>query len=340
MTDGVGGRDPDFYGRDLVQLPADRARNGGPYASAFDTWFDRATVRTRPRRARESTASTAEVYFTPELAPIATHPLVVAHGAESVGRVLVRRLYDYLHFTAELEQVAVIPIASQIARGRTGIDLPVAMRADAAAIVTDEAFHAQVSYDLASSVESRTGVSPGRLVVPRFVTRLEQIRHSLPADLHGLAGLVFAIISETLITSTLVTLPRDPRLARCVRDVVLDHAVDEGRHHAFFAVLLERLWPCLDRRQAARIGVHIPAMIDAFLMPDARALASELRDLPLVDRQRREIVAQAIDTATTREATAAAATTVRYLEKVGGLDLPEIRVAFAEAGLSPCGPGR
>jgi P-aminobenzoate N-oxygenase AurF len=132
-----------------------------------------------------------------------------------------------------------------------------------------------------------------------------------------------------------VALPRDPGLPRCVRDVVLDHAVDEGRHHAFFAAVLERLWPCLDRRQAVRVGVRIPQMIDAFLRPDAAALHSELRDLPLREEQRREVVQYAVERT---DRVGAAVPTVRHFEKVGALDPPQVREAFAAAGLLASAP--
>jgi len=332
MTDRTGASHPRRSQQDLVRPGADEVPVPAPYVSVFDAWYDRATVRTRPRRTESPPVPGPgeEVWFSPELAPVATHPLVAAHGPEAVRRVLVRRLYDYLHFTAELEQVAVLPVTSQLARGRAGIELPPAMRADAAAIVTDEAFHAQVAYDLASTAEARTGVRPGRLVTPGFIPALDRIRQDLPADLVGLEDLVFAIVSETLITATLVALPRDQNLPRCVRDVVLDHAVDEGRHHAFFAAVLERLWLCLDRRQAVRVGVRIPEMIDAFLRPDVAALDSELRDLPLRDEQRREVTAHAVERT---DHALVAAPTVRYFEKVGALDPPQVREAFAAAGL-------
>jgi len=179
------------------------------YESRFDGWFARASIRSRPQRVL---LPGEYLYFTPELAPWATHPLVAGQGEAAVRRVLIRRLYDYLHFTIELEQLAVIPIATAIARGRSGLDLPAGMRSDAYKIVTDEAWHAQFSFDLLEQVEAATGIRRRQPVLPAFVGRLDRIREQLDPGTRGLEGLLFSIVSETLISAILADLPRDPRL--------------------------------------------------------------------------------------------------------------------------------
>lgn len=320
-----------WAGQDLAVTSGTGSLPAG-YTSPFTSWFDKSGVRSRPHH--QLGTDGGEVYFSPELVPTATHPLVAERGEQVVSGVLVRRLYDYLHFTTELEQTAVIPVVSQIARGRAGFELPTAMRADAYAILTDEAWHAQTSYDLIAQVEERTGVLAGALVAPQFQTGLETVRARLPAHLRGLEALVFAIVSETLISATLVALPRDTRLPRCVRDVIVDHAVDEGRHHAYFAALLTRLWPRLSAAEARAVGVEVPAMIEAFLMPDTAALADGLRDARLSPAGLSRVLADIADEREVTAQVAAAATpTVRRFEQVGALEDPAIQEAFEAAGL-------
>jgi P-aminobenzoate N-oxygenase AurF len=311
---------------------ADGPPDGGDdYSSRFEAWYDRASIRCRPRRVLEPAGP---LYFSPELVPVAAHPLVAGCGEAAVRRVLVHRLYDYLHFTTELEQLAVIPVAARIARGRAGIDLPEGMRADAYKIVTDEAWHAQFSYDLLRQVEQATGVRCPGFDVPAFVTRLDAVRMRLDPGVRGLEGGLFAIVSETLISTILSDLPRDERLPSAVRDLVLDHAVDEGRHHAYFHSLLRRLWPRLTASQRRAVGPWLPEIIRAFLVPDTRALAAALREIGLSTDQVRQVFAESMpDTSTMADVAMAARSAVRYFAEVGALDDARTRDSFDRAHL-------
>src|ERR687886_110138 len=75
------------------------------YRSRFRSWYERASVRAKPRRIVESLEED-KLFFPPELVPVATHPLVSEQGEEVARRVLLRRLYLYLDFTADLEEIA------------------------------------------------------------------------------------------------------------------------------------------------------------------------------------------------------------------------------------------
>src|SRR6185295_14101103 len=59
-------------------------------------------------------------------------------------------------------------------------------------------------------------------------------------------------------------IPSDPRVVMAVRELVADHAEDEGRHHAYFSRLLEFTWPRLNKAQRATIGPLLPEMVLAF----------------------------------------------------------------------------
>jgi hypothetical protein len=308
-------------------------RAAAEYDSKFGSWDVRASVRRRPRRLLGRQDGTT-LYFPPELMPAAGHPLVTQRGQAAALRMLVQRLYQYLHFTTELEELAVMPVAAKISRGRAGIELPVAMRVDAFKIVTDEAWHAQFSYDLMQQVMDETGVACRLPELPQFVERLDAVRCRLDPEVRGTEALLFAIVSETLISSILADIPRDGRLPGAVRELVGDHAEDEGRHHAYFRSLLAYFWHSLGDRQRRVLGPWIPAVILAFLEPDYPALGYALRELGLSGADIECVVAESMPgDRVVREAAKAARLTVRYLAEAGVLDDERTRDAFVGSGI-------
>jgi P-aminobenzoate N-oxygenase AurF len=309
------------------------AANG--YRSRFTGWYERASVRVKPRRVLEP-GSGDQVYFPPEHLPILAHPIVTERGAPLSHFLQVQRLYQYLHFTTELELYAVCPVASGISRHRVGLEVPEAARRDAFKIVTDEAWHAQFSYDLMRQIEAETGIAVPELAAPPFVAMLDDVTERLSPALRGAELTLFAVVSETLITALLAALPHDRRLPAAVREVVRDHAEDEGRHHAYFRYFLELLWNSLDTAQRRDIGPRLPEIIDAFLVPDYRALARSLMDGGLSVSDAEQVLAESYPDSVTESARAvAAAPTVRYFTEVGALAEPATREAFAAAKLLP-----
>ncbi|KPI00285.1 P-aminobenzoate N-oxygenase AurF [Actinobacteria bacterium OK074] len=312
-----------------------RARSTAEYSSRFGRWDALASVRRRPRRDFEG--GQAGLYFPPELYPVVGHPLVTALGEDVVEGLLLRRLYDYLHFTTELENLAVIPVAVKISRGRSGLVLPEPMRADAYKIVTDEAWHAQFSYDFACRIAAETGV-PGPhtadAAAPAFLSRLDELRERLPHEIRGVESLLFAVVSETLISSILADIPRDERLYRPVREVVRDHAEDEGRHHVYFRSVLRHLWPALTPRERQAVGPLVPTAIHAFLEPDYLQTAHHLRGVGLSTDEIDQVVAESWPPHTVRRSVAgAAAQLTHYLAEAGALDDARTLASFEEAGL-------
>lgn len=303
------------------------------YASRFGRWEDLASVRRKPQR---TLSADSDLYFPPELYPVVQHPLVVAKGEAVVKVLLLLRFYDYLDFTTELENLAVIPVAAKISRGRSGLQLPEQMRADAFKIVTDEAWHAQFSYDFARQLEAVTGVdridSSGR--APAFTQRLDRLRAQLPAEVRGVEAILFAIISETLISGVLSELPRDDRLPRAVRDLIRDHAEDEGRHHVYFRSMVKHLWPALTVRERRAIGPHIPSVVYAFLEPDYLQVATHLEGIGLTSDEIGQVIAESWPKLRLfRMISQAAAPVVRYFAEAGALQDRATQTSFEEAGL-------
>lgn len=306
-----------------------------PYTSPVRSWYDRATVRRAPRRELDEPVP-GERFFSPDLVPIAGHPLVRALPPPDYERVLVRHLYRYLDFTTKLEHLVVNRTLLGIAHGTVGVPLPEEMRFDAFKLYCDEAYHALFCADLARQVQARTGVSPALADQPYFLRRLGEILEQLPAELRALVELVFVIVSETLISATLAEPAKDQTVVPAVREVMSDHAVDEGRHHTYFVIFLRYLWARLDRPTRRTVGQLIPTLVHAFLRPDLDAIHAELRGYGLSDGE----VVQVTDEVFTRETVDAfvrvsASQTVRHFASLDVLDDPAVVEEFESGGLLP-----
>jgi hypothetical protein len=310
-----------------------RLADKAPYSSPLANWHARASVRRSPRHVLDD-GDDAVVYFPPHLEPVVAHPLVVAQGPAARGYILVRRLYQYLTFTVELEATTVVPVTSAIARGRSGLELPAPMRADAFKIATDEAWHAQFSYDLMTQVATATGLTAQPWEEPAFAGRLARLARSVPPELRAAYDLLTAVVSETLISALLAELPHYPLLPDAVRAVVADHAEDEGRHHAYFRALLGYLWPALDRAGQRQLGPLVPELIAAFLEPDHTAVSDSLRGVGLSQDATAQVLAESYPWHVVQKTIAnAARPTVRYFTEVGALTDSQTYAAFATAGM-------
>jgi hypothetical protein len=297
------------------------------YESSLRRWDERASVRVKPRR-RMPTDERRLLYFPPELVPAASHPLVVCRGPMATTSVLVGALYTYLDFTVELEQYSVNPVCAAISRNRAGFILPDLMRQDAFKIYTDEAWHAQFSDDLAMQVAGATGVVPPDRP-PALRKRLLRLGEStsLPPQI---MALVFAIVSETLISSFLADIPRDERIVTAIREVVKDHAIDEGVHHLYFASLLEHIWPQLTSEHKFDVSILLPKLIRAFVDPDLARVAAMLHDAGLSETEVGEVICDCYQRdGATKPATSAHAT-LRYFANVGIFDDSRARETCCE----------
>lgn len=299
------------------------------YESRFHNWETRSSVRTKPRRLFDANG-TAMLLFPPESVPALEHPLVRAHGPGTADLVLQHSLYQYLHFTTVLEQTAVLPVTANLSLGTAGLDLPHAMRADAFKITTDEAWHAQFSDDLTTQMAAATGVSAEAVVEPAFVGQVRRLRAGFDPGDRQLADLVFAVVSETLVSALLADLPNDRRLARPVRETVADHAADEGRHHSYFQSVLRVLWPSLSSEHRRLLGPRVPAFVRAFLSHDLAAVRSALVASGLTAQEAATVVDESYAPVDLRRPARA---TVRGFRGVGALDDPRTRDAFLAAGL-------
>ncbi|MFF4297730.1 diiron oxygenase [Streptomyces vinaceus] len=319
-----------------VDPAASSASAAGPadeYRSPFRSWYDRASVRRAPRRTGD-TAEDPVHYFPPDHVPVAAHPLVKALAPDLFEQVLIQHLYRYQDFTSKLEHLVVNRTAMGIAHGTIGVRLPEEMRLDAYKVYCDEAYHALSAAEVIQQVRDRTDVEPRLPAQPYFLTRLEQILQSCDQDLRPLVEILFVVVSETLISGNLADIPDDPGVLPMVSEVVRDHAVDEGRHHTYFAIFLRHLWGQLDERTRRRAGRYVPQLIETFLAPDTESIEAELRDYGMGRDQAAQVVAEVFSRETVLAfGQAAARQTVRHFAGLGVLEDPRTAEEFHRYGL-------
>jgi len=256
-------------------------------------------------------------------------------GGERVNSILTNHLYRYLDFTTKLEIVAVNDTVKDLALGHSVINPSEEMKIDALKIYTDEAYHALFSADLFDQLKKMSGVHPVVPKVPYFLSTLNSIIAEYASESErNLLKLIFVIVSETLITSSLTDIRKDENLPEAVRDVIRDHAMDEARHHAFFSGLLLSIWPMLDRQTRIHCLTRIPDFIFAFVHPDKDAITAELHSVGF-SRSDADVIVNETYTQPMVESYARG-TSSRLMGYVSNLDeftAPEVQEAFEKTGL-------
>ncbi|GAA2710057.1 MULTISPECIES: diiron oxygenase [Streptomyces] len=297
-------------------------------------WYERAGVRSDPRRVLAGELDEGRLFFPPDLVPCLAHPAVAALPPERHTELLARHLYHYLGFTAQFETRVVNRATDAIAGGRSGLDLPTATRLDAYRIYVDEGYHSLYSLDVVDQVSRASGIAPAPYDFAPFLRRLDDAgARALPGE-RRLAQLLQVVVFETLITAILCDVPKDERVLTLVRDVVRDHARDEGWHHAFFSGFFRDLWAGQDAARRGRIARCLPELIRSSLLPDLRPVRASLTAAGLTPRQAEEVVhdtypAHKVD----RDVRTASRHAVRLFTETGVLDADGGRTAFAEARL-------
>ena len=105
--------------------------------SYFDHWDTKSWVRAKPFR----TSPIAGLPFSPDLVPLASHPVIAADPEKRLA-LLGYRLFAHLKFTTKLELDPVNPICAALGQARVHTGLTTRQRRDALRICCDEAGHA------------------------------------------------------------------------------------------------------------------------------------------------------------------------------------------------------
>ncbi|MFE0460980.1 diiron oxygenase [Kitasatospora sp. NPDC058965] len=300
----------------------------------LDRWYQHAGVRTGVRRMFHEGAEQGLVFFPEALVPHLAHPAVAGLDPARRRELTVRHLYQFLLSTTHLETRVVNSAAERIANGRTGLDLAGGLREDAFKIYCDEGYHALYSLDLARQISGATGIAIPDWDYGGFVAQLRRAARGPLPDQPVLAGLLQAVVFETLITAVLNELPNDPTVVAPVRDLMRDHARDEGRHHRFFAAFFTELWAGLAPPERRAAALALPELIHAALSWDLDPVADSLRLAGLDRDTARAVLADCYRPAAgARRLSEISRSTLRLCASVGAFDLPGVREAFAARGL-------
>ncbi|MET9731895.1 diiron oxygenase [Streptomyces sp. NPDC006458] len=300
----------------------------------LDRWYEQAGVRTGVRRMFHEEAEHGKVFFPVELVPYTGHEAVRLLPPERVRELTVRHLYQFLLSTTHLETRVVNVAAEPVANGRAGLDLPAAVRLDAFKVYCDEGYHALYSLDLADQIAGVTGIAVPDWDYGGFVQRLRETGHELLPGAPQLAELLQAVVFETLITAVLNEVPGDRTVAAPVRDLLRDHARDEGRHHRFFSLFFKELWVRLSPSDRARAARALPALIRAALTWDLAPVHASLRLAGLDADTARQVVADTYGGGPgDRRLNEMARALLRLCAAVGVFELPGVREHFAAHGL-------
>jgi hypothetical protein len=301
------------------------------YKSKFINWDESASVRSQPRRIFKG-EDRNKLFFSPEVVPIASHPLVIHRGL--AGEMLLHHAIHHLCFTSQLEHTLVNHVTYHLANHRELPDIPAEMRFDAYKIFCDEAYHALFSVDLVRQLECELQLqTPAPSRFP-FIERINRLKETIPSAYHLYFEILAAIVSETLISSTLGVVPRDTRVVQAVRETIRDHAVDEGLHHAYFSQLLQVFWPRLPQDAQRTLGQTLPELIEAFLVPDTTSNHETLCRLGLSRSEATRVIEESYPTNEINDSMLAASRATRSLfTRHGVLSMPEIYDAFAKRGM-------
>lgn len=270
-------------------------------------------------------------FFSIDISLLFTHKSVLDAPPHVKKDLLVLQLYNYLEFTVWLELGPVNEVCDLLRRPSFLPWLPQELKEDVFKIYVDEGAHAQMSRSLMLAVESYTKIRPLKRT-PSFIVLLDRLVAQERQEMAPLIKLFFTIISETLITGSLLRLPKDNEVQPSVRNLASAHASDEGRHHAYFKNLFELLWPRLPRVMRLKIGQILPEMILAFLRPDASDLSSLLEQFPEQFTLPGQIADEILASPSTRKnVSRSAMPTIQMLIDAGVFEEPLIRDAFQQS---------
>jgi quercetin dioxygenase-like cupin family protein len=159
---------------------------------ANDTWDIKASVRRKklPNVLMEELEQ-GKQFFSSSLAPIASHPMIVAMGEGVIRKVLALYLIASTRFTDFIEDEVVLPTALDIANLKLGLEFSAALRIDARRCVVDEAHHSLFTKRIEVQVSQVSGVVVVGEKHPLFTRKLRRAIRNAPREYRHLISLCF-----------------------------------------------------------------------------------------------------------------------------------------------------
>ncbi|MFF2079060.1 diiron oxygenase [Kitasatospora sp. NPDC058162] len=299
----------------------------------FNTWYEKAGVRRDARRLITPDDDITKEFFPVHLVPHLSHPRIL-QAEEPVRRYLAaQHLFQWLKFTSHFEVAVVNRATQRIAEGRAGLQATDDVRMDAFKIYVDEGYHSLYSLDVCKQIENRAGITALPYDFKPYLEQLDSVGTDFPQH-RLLVQLLQVVVFETLITSILSDIPSDENVITVVRDTVRDHAIDEGRHHAFFASLFQELWTQLGSAERDLVASFLPNLIVRSLEPATRPARRALEQSGFSAETVRAVIEESYNRdAVLAGVRTASAKTVQLFEQCGVMDKPGAREGFIKAGL-------
>lgn len=240
--------------------------NGLDYESFADTWEERATIRTRPRRELEDDHRL--------LYPLSRLPLVLTatfqrECAHLRDFALVQGLYKFINDVVIFETEIVDRTARAIAKDRFGVRFPFACRYDAMTVAVDEDYHALVAMDFMQQAIALTGIEP--VLLPAEIELSLAIPAALalvPDHLRDALELICVGIAENTLTNDVAAFARDDSVKPSIKGLMADHLLDEGRHSGFWVRLTRIYWRQAPEADRQLIATVLPVFIRHYLTND------------------------------------------------------------------------
>lgn len=227
-------------------------------------WFSKATVRL-PCSAVLGEEKDFDWRFPAEMKPLLDHEAVLAQPLEARRFIHVQAFHKYLHDVCLTETEVVNQVAADMAYGRSVRPFPVAVAAEALAIIVDEAFHSYMARLFSMKVSRATGIAP--LGLPQrnaLVNAYEDVARGLDEDDATLSRFLCCCLSESTFTKEILAASRLGGYDPAFRVLMEHHLADEGRHYSYFRSALAWLWARLgeDRRETA--AALLPLIISKY----------------------------------------------------------------------------
>lgn len=307
------------------------------YRTISDRWHQRSRIRNgRPILDTAGLGPPVEGhFFSHALLPLLTHPLIQKQNNSLEKSIEARHLYRHLSFTKRLELSTVNPVAEAIAQKRSHFAFSDTLKLKCFQVYCDEAYHGLMAEELFQWAQEKSGVPTQAETDPLCLRTLRAaIQEQTSARMREAVQILFVVISETLISTILTTLPRDPLVHEQVRRFIQEHALDEQTHFSVFAEVCQELWPQLGDEEQRAVGPLLPRFIRDFLCLDETPLRSELLEYGLSEVQAESI----LDEMRSRpelsaEIRSSAKLTLKLFERCGVLSTPGVRSAFVSAHL-------
>jgi hypothetical protein len=301
------------------------------YRTPFHYWDESSWIRSKP-----VTQAPLDVGlpFPVSIVPLASHPEVASRPRNQV-KLLAYRALAHLKFTTVLELEHVNVVCRALAQGESPIPLTAEQKHDALRIYCDEGGHALIVELLGRDLATIHDLDRSVLEQPQFDRTLKEIReefgHVLPLML---LDTCFVSVSETLITKLLSEVPKDLSVTPAVRQVLRDHAADEGHHREYFRWFFQKLWRVLPEDARRLVGQLLPEFLFAFLGPDRRLDFNILKALGYPPRTAARILRETYDVTRVEEGVRqAAASTLKMFQQAGVLSDESILKHFVERRL-------